>query len=163
MSAEDDDVAAPWWPNDVRLLTNTDLEAKRYARGNLSDPTDYAHRLVETARRCEGLNTLSATIDRGLRVELAYLIDSRGVMFTRDDYDIAYTIPPASWVAEHRFSKREVLSVGQLPDNLDPTEQTIAFTTAEVVYEMLHDAQPQTDHDTLSGVCRAGVERLIGR
>jgi len=158
-----DDVTEPWWPDDIRLVTDTDLQAKRYARGQLSDPTDYSARLVETARRAEGLETASATIDRGLRIQLAYLIDSREVLFSRDDYDVSYLIPPPSWVSEQRFESHEVLSVEDLPDGVDPEERSIAFTTSEVVYEMLQDAADQTEYETLSDLLRAGLERLIGQ
>jgi hypothetical protein len=157
-----DDVTEPWWPDDIRLVTDTDLQAKRYARGQLSDPTDYSARLVETARRAEGLETASATIDRGLRIQLAYLINSREVLFSRDDYDISYLIPPPSWVSEQRFESHEVLSVEDLPEDIDAEERSLAFTTSEVVYEMLQDAADQTEYETLSDLLREGVERLIG-
>ncbi len=156
-----DDVTEPWWPDDIRLVTDTDLQAKRYARGQLSDPTDYSTRLVETARRAEGLETTSATIDRALRIQLAHLIDSRDVLFSRDDYDVSYLIPPPSWVSEQRFETHEVVAVEELSDGLDPAERSIAFTTADVVYEMLQDAADQTEYDTLSALIRDGLERMV--
>lgn len=158
-----DDVTAPWWPDDVRLVTDTDLQASRYARGQLSDPTDYSARVVETARRAEGLETASATIDRGLRVQLAHLIDSGEMSFSREDYSIEYTIPPTSWIRERRFAPHEIISREDLPEDLDPDERSIAFTTAEVVYEMLQDAISETEHDTLSELICEGAERLIGQ
>ncbi|WP_143420925.1 hypothetical protein [Halorubrum halodurans] len=163
MSQNQDDVTAPWWPDDVCLVTDTDLQAGRYARGQLSDPTDYSARVVETARLAEGLETASATIDRGLRVQLAYLIDSGEVSFSREDYSIEYTIPPTSWVGERRFAPHELIPREDLPDDLDPAERSIAFTTAEVVYKMLQDAISETERDTLSELICEGVERLIGQ
>ncbi|TKX52698.1 hypothetical protein EXE42_15670, partial [Halorubrum sp. SP3] len=145
-----DNVSEPWWPDDIRLVTDTDLQAKRYARGQLSDPTDYSARLVETVRRAEGLQTASAAIDRALRIQLAHLIDSRDVLFSRDDYDVSYLIPPPSWVSEQRFEHHEVLPVEELPDEIHPEDRSIAFTTSEVVYAMLQDAAEQTEYDTLS-------------
>jgi len=158
-----DDVTEPWWPDDIRLVTDTDLQAKRYARGQLSDPTDYSARLVETARRAEGLETASATIDRALRIQLAHLIDSRGVLFSRDDYDISYLIPPPSWVDEQRFDQRDVVAVEDLPEDIDAAERSLAFTTAEVVYAILQDAIDDTEYETLSDLLRDGLERLIGQ
>lgn len=163
MSQHPDDVTDPWWPDDIRLVTDTDLQASRYARGHLSDPTDYSVRAVETARQAEGLETASATIDRGLRVQLAHLIDSGEVSISREDYNIAYTIPPASWVREHYVNSYEILPCEALPDDVDPDERSIAFTTAETVYEILQDIINETEHDTLSGLIRKGVERLIGQ
>lgn len=158
-----DDVTEPWWPDDIRLVTDTDLQAKRYARGQLSDPTDYSARLVETARRAEELETASATIDRALRIQLAHLIDSREVLFSRDDYEVSYLIPPPSWVSEQRFGEHDLVAVKDLPEGLDPEDRSIAFTTSEVVYEMLQDAAEQTEYDTLSDLIRDGLERLIGQ
>lgn len=163
MSQNQDDVTAPWWPDDIRLVTDTDLQASRNARGQLSDPTDYSARVVETARRAEGLETASATIDRGLRVQLAYLIDSGEVSFSREDYSIEYTIPPTSWVEERHFTSTELISTKEFCGDLDPTERSLAFTTAEVVYKMLQDAIDETEHDTLSELICEGVERLIGQ
>lgn len=163
MGQNQDDVTALWWPDDIRLVTDTDLQSSRNARGQLSDPTDYSARVVETARRAEGLETASATIDRGLRVQLAYLIDSGEVSFSREDYSIKYTIPPTSWVGERRFAPHETVSRENLPDDLDPDERSIAFTTAEVVYKMLQDAISETEHDTLSELICEGVERLLGQ
>lgn len=158
-----DDVTQPWWPSDIRLVTDRDLESKRYARGGLSDPSAYAAQLVETARRSEGLETTSATIDRALRVELAYLIDSRSVTFDRDTYDIAYLIPPRGWVSQQQWDEQELVITSDLPEDLDPEERSMPFTTAEVVYEMLQDAVAETDHETLSELIRNGLERLVGR
>mgnify|MGYP000128985074 CR=1 FL=1 len=177
-----DDVTELWWPDDIRLVTDTDLQSKRHARGQLSDPSDYSVRLVETARLSEGLNTASATIDRGVRVQLAHLIDTRQVNFDRDTYDLAYTIPPASWLNTHRFETREVVGVEELPEDLDPDERSIAYTTAQPVYEMLQEASEQLDQTssvsrsetdvatpsrsegvTMSDIARTGIERLIGQ
>lgn len=158
-----DNVTAPWWPNDIQLVTDTDLQSGRYSRGQLSDPTDYSHRVVETARRAEGLNTQSATIDRGLRVQLAYLIDEREVLFSRNDYDVSYLIPPRGWLAERRFDTHDIIPREDLPEDVDPEERSIAFTTPSVVYEMLKDASEQTDYETLSELVRDGVERLVGQ
>lgn len=163
MSDGTDDVTAPWWPDDIRLVTDTDLQAKRYARGQLADPTDYSARLVETARRAEGLETASATIDRAVRIQLASLIDNREVLFSRDDYDISYLIPPPSWVSEQRFDTHEIITIEDLPDDIAAENRSIAFTTAEVVYEMLQDATQQTEYETLSALIRGGLERLIGQ
>ncbi|TKX86466.1 hypothetical protein EXE43_08210 [Halorubrum sp. SS5] len=163
MSQNQDDVTAPWWPDDVRLLTDTDLQTGRYARGQLSDPTDYSARIVETARRAEGLETTSATIDRGLRVQLAHLVDSNKVSLSREDYNIEYTIPPTSWVREQHFAQYEIVSCEELPDDLDPSDRSIAFTTADPVYKMLQDTVSETAYDTLSKLIREGVERLIGQ
>jgi hypothetical protein len=66
-------------------------------------------------------------------------------------------------VGEQRFDQRAVVAVKELPDDLDPEERSIAFTTAEVVYVMLQDAVDDVDYDTLSDLLRDGLERLIGQ
>jgi len=155
-----DDVTALWWPDDITAVTDTDLAATRHVQGQLADPSDYSIRLVETARQAHELETRSATIDRGVRIAIAYLIDEREVLFSRGDYDITHTIPPASWVDTHRPPEAALLSVEELPDDTDVSERSIAYTTPEVVYEMTKEASEQLDM-TLSAIGRSGVERMV--
>jgi hypothetical protein len=158
-----EDVTEPWMVDDVRKLTDTDLEAKRYARGVLYGADETVPRLIATALDAEGLSERPVVIDRALRVEVAALIDNRELPFTRDDYDVAYTIPPASWVQRQSFPERELVTVERAREmGIDVERQRYHYSTAEVVHEMIEAGIDAGVIDSHAAVARDGLRRLVG-
>jgi hypothetical protein len=154
------DVSAPWAADaDVRDMTDTDIVATRSYNTKVSDTSHELHRLVETLRREQGLDTQSATADRALRVELAYTIDERGVKFSREDFDVAYTIPPASWVQERMFPTVDVLD----EDEVDVSGRTLGLTIPSVVREMVDEATDNGPYETMTEMVKMGAKRMLGQ
>jgi len=85
-------------PDDVSSYTDTDLT---YARGwstRLYDPTGEYRSKATAIKEHYELPDLSATVDFATRIGIASLIDNNEVLFSRDDFDVNYTIPPRGWV-----------------------------------------------------------------
>jgi len=127
------------------------------ASTKVSDSSRRLHRLVETLRERDELPSWSETVDRALRVELAYLIDSGEVSFTREDYDVAYTIPPEGWVLGREFDAVSLVGEG----DVDSDDRWISFSTPIVVKEMADEAKGQVDM-TLTELVESGVKRMLG-
>jgi hypothetical protein len=154
------DVSAPWAADaDVRDMTDTDIVATRSYNTKVSDTSHELHHLIETLRREQGLDTQSATADRALRVELAYTIDERRVKFSREDFDVAYTIPPASWVQEQMFPTVDVLD----EDEVDVSGRTLGLTTPSVVREMVDTATDNGPYETMTEMVKQGAKRMLGQ
>lgn len=155
-----DGVSEPWAGDaDVTDLTDVDLQASRSFNTKVSDSSHELHRLVETLRREQGLDDWSQTVDRAIRIEVACAIDARDVTFTRDDYDVAFTIPPAVWAEKQIFSEVELVD----EDDVDTSERAIGFSTPEVVKEMVDDAIDEGAYDSITDMVRSGVNRMLGR
>lgn len=156
-------VSEPWYTDDVNELADGDLEAARYTTVHLSDPTEYLYKLVETVRQTETLEGPSETIDRGLRVELAYLIDSSEVTFSRVEYNIKYTIPPSGWISEQNYDKRDLVSYGKSGiEWVDRDAKSIGTTTPRVCKDMIDQAIEENAVDSISDLIQRGLERMIG-
>lgn len=159
-----EDVTEPWWVDDVRKLTNTDLEAKRYARGVLYGSDEMVPRLIATALDAEGLSERPVVIDRALRIEVAALLDDRRLPFTREEYDVAYTIPPMSWVTRQSFPKRELVNLERARElGVDIEKKRYQYSTAEVVHEMIETGIDAGVIESHAGLARDGLRRLVGR
>jgi len=147
---------------DVLDLSDTDLEASRMNTSGVSDPDRELHRLIGTYMQHEGV-PVSVAIDRALRVQLATLLDDHGVPFTRDTFDVAYSIPPSGWLQRHRFPKRELLELDALPEATNPEDPGLSYSTSPVVREMVERAIETTDIDTISEFAIRGARILVGQ
>lgn len=159
-----DTVSEPWDTDDVEKLTDGDIQAARYATVHLSDPSEYSYKLVETVRQNEALETPSDTIDRGLRVELAYIIDTNEVTFSRVEYDIRYTIPPPGWIFDQDYAEREIIPYGKSGiEWAADDDRSIGTTTTRVCKDMIDQAIEEGVTDTISALIQRGLERMIGQ
>jgi hypothetical protein len=158
-----DEVTEPWASEaDVLDLSDTDLEASRMNTSGVSDPDRELHRLIGTYMHHEGV-PVSVAIDRALRVQLAYLLDSHLVPFTRDTFDVAYSLPPSGWLTRHRFPTRDLLELNELPEATNPEDPGLSYSTSPVVREMVERAIKNTDIETISEFAKLGARRLVGQ
>jgi hypothetical protein len=94
-----DDVSRLWAADvTVEQMTDTDLVSNRADSQNVSNRNRDLLRAAETLRRKEGHEDTSFTLDWATRIEHARAIDAGDVPFTRQDWDVRYTIPPEGWV-----------------------------------------------------------------
>ncbi len=146
------------WQRDVAVtdLTDTDLTATRTAPLAVSDPDGEYHRKAEALVNAQLLDEYSAICDRAARIELAYAIDNYVVEFSRDDFDVAYTIPPVGWVED-----METYDVS-IPTEMAVEERQINMTTAPVVESMVEAAVEEDAYETKSAVVQRGLDRQLG-
>jgi hypothetical protein len=161
-----DNVPGPWEPDGIDALTDADLTARRYKQSILSLPYDtrtYLKRVIETARQSQGLETVSATIDRAYRIEVAHILDTEDVPVSRADYNIKYTIPPEGWVADREFPTPDLVSEDALADASVNDGRTQNYSTTSVVAEIATDVIPHVDGiESQADVTRRGLKRLVG-
>jgi hypothetical protein len=161
-----DNVKSPWYPDSITELTDEDLTARRYKQSILSLPYEtrtYLKRVMETARQTQQLETVSATIDRAYRIEVASILDTEDVPVSRADYNIKYTIPPEGWVADHEFPTPDLVSEDALADAPINDGRTQNYSTTSVVTELAKDLIPHVDGiESQADVTRRGLKRLVG-
>jgi hypothetical protein len=161
-----DDVTAPWFPETIEPLTDADLTARRYKQSILSLPyatRTYLKRVMETARQSQELKTVSATIDRAYRIEVAHILDTEDVPVSRAEYNIKYTIPPEGWVADQEFPSPELVSEDALADAPVNDGRTQNYSTTSVVTEIATDVIPHVNGiESQADVTRRGLKRLVG-
>jgi len=171
------------WASDAGVLdlSDTDLEASRMCTSGVSDPDRELHRLIGTYMDHTG-GSVSSSIDRALRVQLATLLDHASasadavsssrrsresddheVPFTRDTFDVAYSIPPSGWLKRNRFPTLELLELDELPEATNPEDPALIYSTSPVVREMVERAIETTDIDTISEFAIRGARLLVGR
>jgi len=173
----DDGSVAPWAEGvDVVKKTDTDLEASRDAYTRVTDPERTLHRYVRTL--CVSSNeetrvadsdesaeieatglSRSEVLDRGLRVGLADVIDSRETTITREQFDVAYTIPPAGWLIRQSLPELELVD----EDETDDMDRSLGFALPSVVKEMAEAVIADSSSvETLSALVRRGCAILVG-
>lgn len=154
------DVSDLWQTDvDIRELTDSDLEAARNKYTRISDAGRNLHNLLATVIDEYSLDNRSEAADCALRIELAAAIDDYDVLFSHDDYDIAYTIPPVGWVGDQEFETVSLVDA----DDVDSDERAVGFSTAPVVFEMAQDAIQQGSYDNLSDIVACGLRRMLGQ
>jgi len=191
----DDGSVAPWAEGvDVVKKTDTDLEASRDAYTRVTDPERTLHRYVRTL--CVSSNeetrvadsdesaeieatgmSRSEVLDRGLRVGLADVIDSRETTITREQFDVAYTIPPAGWLVRQslpecvasdkatrtRVTERDAEMELVDEDETDDMDRSLGFAFPSVVKEMAEAVIADSSSvETLSALVRRGCAILVG-
>lgn len=162
--SDSDNITEPWDTDEIKEQTDVDLQTARYTTVHLSDPSEYSYKLIETVRQNEVLETPSATIDRALRIELAYLIDTEQVSFSRVEYDIKYTVPPPGWIFKQEFEERELIPYGKAGiEWANEEDRSVGTTTARVCKDMIDRAVEEGITESISGLCRQGLERMIGQ
>jgi hypothetical protein len=147
---------------DVRDMTHVDLDESRTRTSKLSTTQnggERVHRLVETVRQHEGLEAASAAVDRALRVELAAALDSHTLPVTREQYDVAYLIPPQGWIGRRTFSEVELVAEG----DVDTEGRWVSYSTAPTVYEMAQEVVDESLYESVTAMAVRGLERLLGR
>jgi len=175
-------VTEPWAHEATVLdLSDTDLEASRSVNTGVSDPERNLHRLVGTIAVRESL-TVSEAIDRSLRVALASVLDhasadadavssswqgqesdSHTVPFTRDTFDVAYSIPPNGWLTRQRFTRQELVDDADLPEPIQLEKPNLIYSTSPVVHEMAKRTVDAGATETISALVIAGARILLGR
>jgi len=152
----DDDRVDPWAEGvDVMKKTDTDLEASRNTYTRVTDPERTLHRYVRTLTETTGLSR-SEALDRGLRVGLADVIDSRVTTITREQFDVAYTIPPAGWLVRQPLPELELVDESVIED------RTLGFALPSVVKEMAEAVVEDGGAETVSALVRRGCAILVG-
>jgi len=156
----DDDVTA-LWAEDATFedLADGDLTSSRVTYTRVSDPDHELHQLVETVRQVYDLETRSEAGDMALRIESAYAIDNNLAGIDRREHDIAYTIPPASWIEMQMFRQRELLNM----EDVVVEDYRIGVTTSPIVHELATDMVEEGAYPTLSEMVMDGCRRLLGR
>ena len=156
----DDTVTEPWASDtDVLDLSDADLEASRSKNTAVSDASGTLHPLIAGVCLQTGLNR-SQAVDRALRVGLADLLDDRVVPFDRDTFDVAYAIPPASWLTRQSFPTVELPDPEGFPEDIDPDDRLLGYSTAPVIHEMAKRASEVEDVGTISAVAVRGARIL---
>lgn len=172
------DVIMDRWRGDADImdLTAKDLEEGRSQYTRVSDSSRELHLLLELLQRRLGLENWSQAADIALRIELAHAIDNYQIDFSREDYEIAYMIPPVGYVDELLDSSTELLILEDsdvepqqwkdfLPldeSDIDDDHRTIGFSTTETVHTMAKDAVEREAYETVSEIVKTGVKRLLG-
>lgn len=150
------DVFDPWRRGvDVSDLTDTDLTATRTAPLAVSDPDGEYHRKAAALRTEQSLENDSAVCDRAVRIEIAHAIDNYVVEFSRDDFDVAYTIPPVGWVRQMETYPVEI------PTDMTVEDRQINMTTAPVVKSMIEAAVEEGPYETKSAIVQHGLDRQL--
>jgi Arc/MetJ-type ribon-helix-helix transcriptional regulator len=147
------------WRSGVKVteLTNTDLVDSRNAPVTFSDSKrEYRHDITALANS-QNINK-SAAADRAIRVELAAAIDNGRVPFSREDFNIAYMIPPKRWV-------REKLSTydAKIPrsEEIDTEQRHINVTTTPTVKQMMEAAVEAESYESKSDIIKNGINRYL--
>jgi len=161
-----DDVSRLWAPDvTVQEMTDTDLVSNRADSQNVSNRNRDLLRGAETLRRREGHEDTSFTLDWATRIEHARTIDAGGVPFTRQDWDVQYTIPPEGWVEDTYggTDDYDVQHTELVPaEAVDADTPTVHFSTATVLLEMSKAAVAEGAYPTVSDLVYTGVLRLLG-
>ena len=130
----------PWREDvDVTEFTERDLTANRSQQSAVSAVDDLPL-LVESVRRGWKLPDVPFTIDFIIRVELARVIDNYEVSFSREDYDIAYMIPPVGYVEDNIDTVPAVDA-----ETVHYDERSMHYFTTPTVFEMMNDAVEELD------------------
>jgi hypothetical protein len=154
----DDERVAPWAEGvDVLKKTDTDLEASRHDYTRVTDPERTLHRYVRTLVEATGMSR-SEVLDRGLRVGLADVIDSRETTITREQFDVAYTIPPAGWLVRQSLPEIELVDM----DETDDMGRALGFALPSVTKEMAEAVVADGGAETVSALVRRGCAILLG-
>jgi len=143
-------------------FTDADLEQSRTKYTRIANGNRDLHALLHTLRRREGLDNVSKTLDRALRVELAHAIDNYDVTFEHEDWGVRYLIPPVTWLHEQDYGTQSPVDLQDPPEN-DEYDRTIGFTTTPIVFEMAQAAIDEGAYDSLSNIVEAGIRRMLGR
>lgn len=163
----------PWREGvDVTELTDRDLQQPRNVSKALSDSSGTYRRKVEALADVSGLD-YSQLLDRAVRVELAHAIDTYRVSFARDDFDVAYTIPPVGWVPQHDTTSQNDHTDADderadrcTYDPSLPAEPTIEsrllnYTVPPVVKAMMEAAVEEGVYESETALAKAGIDRLL--
>lgn len=131
-------VDASWTDGvDVTEMTDTDIVETRTAGTSISDPSHELRRLADGVRDREGFDTVSDATDYSIRVYLAYLMDAGRIEDLRDEYDVAYLIPPSGWSLDYDPEPTDVESVSVDEDGkLYPTMPPSVKAMVDDVVEM---------------------------
>jgi len=128
---------------------------------NVSDPSRDLHRmadaLIEWRRdHPSPFETRSDACDYALRVELAAIIDAREVPFVRQDFDVAYLLPPEG--TYEQFLADAPLS---FPDgDYDGEKRNVNLSTAPTIYEMVNSAIAEGVYENFSAAVVAALRRV---
>jgi hypothetical protein len=136
-----EDVAAIWDnTDDIREYTDRDLAYSRSWSFQIHDAEQVIRPYIVAAHNtdfCSDLDSLSATMDRALRVQIAKVIDSGDTRVRRDDYDIKWMIPQRGWVRRHTF---ETVEIPELTDDQKAVmTQMSAPPTCNDIIEVFQD------------------------
>ena len=105
-------VADPWNnAEDIRDYTDRDIAYSRSWSFQVHDPKQHIRPYIIAAHNtdfCSDLDSLSSTMDRAIRVQIAKVIDSGETRVRRDDYDIKWMIPQRGWVQRQTFEQVEI-------------------------------------------------------
>lgn len=151
------EIVAPWDNAAIEEYTDLDLESSRDYNTAAYDSEGDLRRAAETLRQSETLDNLSGTLDRALRVELAWLIDEEKVNFSRDDFNVAYLIPPKGWVSEQTFQYQKLVDESEVGN-----DARIHFSTPHIVWDMLQEAIEVNEYETITEAVTSGVFRMLG-
>lgn len=153
-------ITKPWRQGvPVTELTGKDLNQARNETIGLSDRDHKYTRRVQTLANALNLGK-SATIDRSVRIELAYAIDAGKVPFSRDDFDVAYIVPPSGWVDDNE----DVWQVDLNPvdeEEVDTSSRIIHATVPPVVEKMVDAAVDQGPYDSKTAVMKKSIDRYF--
>jgi len=153
---------APWAVDvGVEELTDTDLLAARNTNMNVSDPSRELHRMADALIEWRQGDThpfesRSDACDYALRIELAAIIDARDVPFVRQDFDVAYLIPPEG--THEEWMPDDPLDVPT--DGYDEEKRNVNFSTPPTVYEMVNSAIAEGMYENFSAAVVAALRRL---
>jgi len=150
--------AFPWRASvDVTQLTDTDLEASRRGSLGLSDSAGRLQSICDPLLDTEYFETISEIGDCGLRVGVADVIDDHRTTVTREDFDVAYTIPPEGWVAANTPLLAD-------PPTIKRSEEYEKYTisTPEVVIEMARAIAQEGAARDMNTIMKVGIWMIAG-
>jgi|AntDeeMetagen192_2_1112575.scaffolds.fasta_scaffold10164_1 hypothetical protein len=152
-------IAEPWdEAQEVTDYTDTDLQYSRSYSTRVRDPEFEIHRLTETVRQLFELDNWSDTLDTALRVEIADAIDNQRTWITRDQFDVAYMIPPRGWVEQENFTEQELVD----ESDIDTDDPYIGYSAPETTRTMMDKTIDEGLYETKTEVIVSGLRRILG-
>ena len=155
-----DEIAEPWDDaDDIMAYTDTDLQYSRLWNTAIYDRDSYVRWLADGVTDAYDFDGYSETCDFALRIGLAHLIDTMEgePVVTREEYDIAYMIPPQGWVTE--TSHREVSLADVRPETTERYGQ-IRFSAPETTKAMIQVLMDAGVVESYKAVVVHGLELL---
>jgi len=104
------------------------------------------------------LDNWSDTLDTALRVEIADAIDNQRTWITRDQFDVAYMIPPRGWVEQENFTEQELVD----ESDIDTDDPYIGYSAPETTRTMMDKTIDEGLYETKTEVIVSGLRRILG-
>ena len=158
-----DQIATPWDDaDDIRAYSDYDLQYSRNWSTRIYDKDGTVEAKIQ-AYLSDGefdYENTSEVLDATYRIGCAYYLDNETVPRDRDDFDIAYCIPPRGWIIRTSFEKL------QIPEPVEPDEREDGYmqvSTPSVCDEITDMLVDEGVVEYKREVCLRGLNILVGQ